>query len=122
MKRIAIIGSRRRNTGEDFKKVRDKFFEIYEPGDLIVSGGCPKGGDNFAEFISEDHDIWMVVWPAIWEIDGKFRRWAGFERNTIIAKNGDVLIACVAGDRKGGTEDTITKFKKFCPDGKIHLC
>ncbi len=122
MKRIIIIGSRRRNEPEDCLQVAEALAKIYEEGDLLVSGGCPTGGDRFAEDLSAMYNIWMVVWPAKWTVDGHFRRWAGFERNTTIARNGDVLIACVAPDRKGGTEDTITKFKKFYPEGEIIFC
>lgn len=123
MKRIIIIGSRRRNTEEDYLLVEKHFVSIYEKGDLIVSGGCPKGGDNFAEIISAVFNVWMVVWYPKWKMDnGFFRRWAGFERNTIIAQNGDIIIACVAPDRTGGTEDTIKKFKIKNPDGEVILC
>jgi hypothetical protein len=38
---------------------------------------------------------------------------AGFLRNTDIAKDADVLIAVVAADRTGGTEDTIRKVQKM---------
>ena len=119
MKRIIIIGSRRRNTDSDFTNIAETFLSIYKPGDLIVSGGCPEGGDKFAEDISAMGNIWMVVWKAEWN---KYGKPAGFIRNTIIANNGDVVIACVADDRKGGTEDTIKKFRKFKPDGEVILC
>ena len=122
MKRIIIIGSRRRNEPEDFLIVEKHLLSIYEKGDLLVSGGCPTGGDHFAEELSAKYNVWMVVWPAEWNKDGQYRCWAGFERNTIIAQNGDVIIACVASDRTGGTEDTIKKFKKFKPDGQVVLC
>jgi len=122
MKRIIVIGSRRRNSKWDFDCVEETFLTIYNPGDIIVSGGCPKGGDSFAEDISARYNILMVVWKAQWTVNGVFRRWAGFERNTIIARNGDVVIACVADDRTGGTEDTIKKFKKFYPEGRVILC
>ena len=119
MKRIIIIGSRRRNTPDDFTNVAETFLNIYEPGDLIVSGGCPEGGDRFAEDISAMGDIWMVVWEAEWN---KYGKPAGFIRNTIIAQNGDIVIASVASNRKGGTEDTIKKFREFYPEGEVILC
>ena len=109
--RIGIIGSRRRDTQEDFVKVEDMFFFIYDPeGDSIVSGGCPKGADNFAEQIAKEHGIPIKIWYANWKRYGKG---AGFVRNGDIAKDSDVLIACVAPDRTGGTEDTIKKFLKL---------
>lgn len=42
-----------------------------------------------------------------------------YARNTLIAQDSDKLIACVAPDRKGGTEDTIKKFVKL--HGKDNL-
>ena len=122
MKRIIIIGSRRRNEPMDYGLVKEAFLNIYEKGDIIISGGCKKGGDWFAELISGAYDVPAVIWLAKWKVDGFFRRWAGFERNTIVANNGDVAIACVAPDRTGGTEDTLKKFKKFKPNGEIILC
>jgi hypothetical protein len=106
MKWIAIVGSRRRKSKQDFKKVKKAFFDIYSPGDYIVSGGCPDGADNFAEKIAKRNGIPIFIIYANW----KMGRHAGFVRNTTIAKYGDKLIACVAPDRTGGTEDTIDKF------------
>lgn len=122
MKRIIIIGSRSRDTNQDMLLVEAALLKIYEEGDILVSGGCSKGGDRFAELLSKKYDIPMIIWKPKWEIDGVFRRWAGFERNTTIVNNGDVVIACVAIDRKGGTEDTINKFKKRMPSGEVILC
>ena len=53
MKTIGIIGTRRRDTVNDFVLVEFAFFKIYEPGDRICSGLCPKGGDRFADNIPE---------------------------------------------------------------------
>lgn len=107
---IGIVGSRRRDTEEDFKIVHKKFFEIYDEGDKICSGLCPQGADRFAVIISERYNIENIWFPAEWE---KYGKKAGKKRNTDIAKTSDVLIACVAPDRTGGTEDTIKKFEKF---------
>jgi len=111
MKKIGIIGSRRRNAGIDQKAVREKFFEIYCAGDWIVSGGCPKGGDRFAEKIAKDNGIPILIFYPDWKRHGKG---AGMIRNSEIAINSTVLIACVADDRTGGTEDTISKYEKLC--------
>ena len=108
-KMIGIVGSRRRNSEKDYMAVRYEFLKIYEEGDIICSGGCPKGADNFAERIAKKFRVPIEIFPADW---AKFGRVAGFMRNTDIAAASDVLIACVAPDRKGGTEDTIKKFIK----------
>ena len=109
IKRIGIIGSRRRNSILDFKKIENAFSKVYNGGDWIVSGGCPKGGDRFAENIAKEYGIPILIFYPNWQ---KYGKAAGFVRNGDIADNSDVLIACVSEDRKGGTEDTIKKFLK----------
>jgi hypothetical protein len=86
--------------------------ENYEEGDVIVSGGCPRGGDNFAEIIAEAYEIPIVIFPADWETHGKR---AGFLRNTQIAEKSDVLIAIVTVDKSRcrGTMDTVGKATKL---------
>lgn len=135
---IGIIGSRRRDTKEDFLLVDHAFQRIYQPGDRICSGGCPRGGDRFAEIIAiqlarpahyhlsdlldikkfsliERHRLIkslgapFILYHADWVKRGKG---AGFYRNTFIARDSDKLIACVADGRTGGAEDTIDKFTK----------
>ena len=118
MKHIGVVGTRRRDSIRAFNAVLSKFLEIYKDGDVIVSGGCCKGGDRFAEIIADNFDIEKVIYPANWSLG----RHAGFLRNTDIAKKADVLIACVSNDRTGGTEDTITKFKRFHGYHNIITC
>ena len=115
---IGIIGSRKRDTAKDCSKVEKAFLSVYKEGDVIVSGGCSKGGDRFAEVIADKFGLTeangkLKIFLADWKRYGKG---AGFIRNTDIAKLSDVLIACVASDRIGGTEDTIKKFIKFHSD------
>jgi hypothetical protein len=57
MKKIGIIGSRRRASDADFESLKAKFQEVYETGDEIVSGGCSCGGDRFAEMIAKKQQI-----------------------------------------------------------------
>ncbi len=117
MKTIGIIGSRRRNSEDDYKLVLKQFQSIYKDGDEIVSGGCPQGGDRFAEYIAKTFQIPITIYYAQWDKLGKR---AGYARNGDIASNSDVLIACVAADRTGGTENTIKKFttklEEWCPE------
>jgi hypothetical protein len=119
MKTIGIVGSRRRDSWEDYWKVECAFWKVYEEGDTIVSGGCKRGGDKFAQLIHETFDdIPIKNHYAEWGLMGKM---AGLARNGLIANDADVLIACVSEDRTGGTEDTIRKFKERKPDGKLIL-
>lgn len=110
MKTIGIVGTRRRNTFADLDKVIKKFKQVYEEGDVICSGGCPKGGDRFAEILAKRMGLTIIIHYPNWS---KYGRTAGFVRNGMIAAESDVLIACVASDRKGGTEDTIKKYHKY---------
>ena len=112
---IGIIGSRRRNNEEDYNLVLKAWRKISAPHDTLVSGGCPQGGDAFAERIAQECSIPIKIHKANWNLYG---RYAGFQRNGLIAKDADILIACVAEDRTGGTEDTINKFFKL---GKTKL-
>ena len=106
---IGIIGSRSRDGIDDYKMVENTFLKYYNEGDTICSGLCPKGGDRFAVLLSERYNTKTLWFPADW---AKYGKRAGFLRNGDIAKNSDVLIACVSFDRTGGTEDTIKKFVK----------
>lgn len=118
MKKIGIVGSRRRDSKEDFKLCEETFLSIYEDGDEIVSGGCPRGADNFAEILAKKHQVPIKIYYAQWDKLGKR---AGFARNGDIAQDADVLIAMVSSDRKGGTEDTAKKFLKKSSESNLHL-
>lgn len=104
---IGVIGSRSRDGLADIAKTERAFRSIYQEGDTIVSGGCSRGGDRFAEIIAAQLNVPIKIHPAMWK---EFGRRAGFARNQFIADDADVLIAVVARDRTGGTEDTIKKF------------
>ena len=115
---IGIVGSRSRNSDEDYWIVRKKFKEIYEYGDWICSGGCPKGADYFAFTLYREFKTPYLEFPANWD---KYGKGAGFIPNTDIAKASCILIACVTDDRTGGTEDTVKKYIQFHGDERLHL-
>jgi len=115
MKKIGIIGTRRRDNPEAYEKVEKAFLNIYKEGNWIISGGCPKGGDRFAEVIAKKYGIPILIFYPNWD---KYKKGAGFVRNLEIAKESDRLIACVSRDRTGGTEDTI---KKYMAQPKEHF-
>lgn len=109
-KTIGIVGTRRRDTAKDYQLTLKTFLDNYQKGDMIVSGGCPKGGDSFAEMIADYYDIPIKIHKAEW---GRYGKSAGFKRNVYIAQDCDILIAVVADDRKGGTEHTIREAEKL---------
>lgn len=109
MKIIGLIGSRTRTSNEDFDLMFDAFKTTYKDGDWICSGGCPQGGDNFAELIARKMGIPILIFHADWERYGKG---AGFKRNGNIAQKSSVLISLGNRNGKGGAEDTCDKFIK----------
>jgi len=134
-KKIGIIGSRRRDAKGDFELCKESFLSIYEEGDKVVSGACKKGGDRFAEIIAEelglteDNGGLILYRPDKSKLDPekmeKNPKWAyaeiNYARNTLIAEDSDIIVAVVAEDRKGGTEDTIKKFLKNKPEENLIL-
>jgi hypothetical protein len=119
MKVIGVIGTRKRDTSAAFKKIKEKFFEIYEEGDWICSGGCPKGGDRCAEQIAKSDGIPILTFYPAYK---RFRGGAPIIRNGPVVEQCDVIIACVMKPEegidevlkreKGGTEDALRKFVK----------
>jgi hypothetical protein len=114
---IGIVGTRQRDYKADWGVLKLAFLVHYKDGDIICSGGCPKGADKFAKDIATTGKLPYLEFPADWDKHGKA---AGFIRNTQIAEACDILIATVVesseakgGTHKGGTEDTIRKFKQF---------
>ena len=121
---IGIVGTRRRNTKEDYDQTLEALINLMKRKDLkkqgiiIVSGLCPKGGDEFARQIVEKYNLNRLFFPAMWQI---YRKSAGFVRNKFIAENSEYLIACVTEDRTGGTEDTVKHFLKDNDEEKLIL-
>jgi len=129
MKKIAIVGTRSRNTSAAFDLIAEKFWEIYEEGDWIVSGGCPKGADRYAHLLAKQEGIpLLTIYPNY----KRFKRGAPNVRNGPVAEISDVVIACVRRPEegigevvkriKGGTEDMLKKYvKSHLDDWEIYL-
>ena len=142
---IGIVGSRRRNTEKDYLNLIWKIVELEHNNNTltkkIVTGDCDEGGDKFARKIANDSkdielDIKYKLDPETGEKAKKpFNRCAKqlpydywtfvgicYARNEEIAKEPlDYLIALVAPDRKGGTENTIKHFKRLHKDWEDKL-
>ena len=104
--RLGIVGSRKRNSTEDFNAVLNAVKEL-KPS-LIISGGCSKGADNFAEIIAKQENIPIKIFYPKFESKAYSDLVKGYyARNKLIAENSDKLIALVCPERKGGTENTI---------------
>lgn len=112
--KLGIIGTRRRDTPEDYLAVEGAFERLLRTWPKvelwIISGGCSKGGDRFAQEIAKKNGLPITIFYPDWKRYGKA---AGPIRNSLVAAECDFLIACVAKDRTGGTEDTIEKAEKL---------
>jgi hypothetical protein len=124
--KIGMIGSRRRNTEQDKHIMRIALKTILDKCGVevpvtIVSGGCKKGGDRFAEELAKEFNIPIKIhYPEVKKNCSK-KEYAisCWNRNTLIADDSDILISLVAKDRKGGTEDTIKKFLRVNSREKV---
>lgn len=104
---------------------------------FIVSGGCSKGADRFAEDavkILGDPDVQMLIFPAVLPGESAPKsRWEfaqrAYARNRLVAQNSKGGIFCLTHqDRTGGTENTILhalelKIPTFLvlEDGRVYL-
>lgn len=102
--KYGIVGSRRWVNAEEVFR----FVKSLPPESIIVSGGC-KGVDTWAEKTAISIGLKTIVFKP--ELSNCKMRYeftkAYYARNELIAKECDVLVAFVAKDRKGGTENTI---------------
>jgi hypothetical protein len=118
--KLGIVGSRSRATIADYNILLEKLIELGRPT-LIISGGCPVGADKFAVDIAKQCNIPIKEYlPDLRPGMGYFERCdAYYARNKKIANNSDILIAMVAKNRKGGTENTIKHFLQTHPQGEM---
>lgn len=103
--KYGIIGSRRRT---DRQTVID-FVNTLTFADIVVSGGCA-GPDLWAEHAAKNLGIDTLIFlpklPPAGSPRHEFTK-AYYARNKLIAENSDIIVAFVATDRKGGTENTL---------------
>lgn len=120
--KLGIVGSRRRNSEIDKDIVKRKILKLKPT--TLVSGGCSKGADRFAEELAKELDIPIVLFNP--GFTGKEKNFGEIviryhARNKKIAIHSDYLIALVAGDRKGGTENTIEHFKECNEEKNLEI-
>lgn len=115
MRKIGIVGSRKRSTLVDRQIVFDivaASIEHYGRENIeIVSGACPKGADHFAAEAARFYGVKLVEFPVPTDPPIKHRgdfRERAYARNKLIAEYSDVLFALVHSSRVGGTENTIS--------------
>lgn len=104
--RVAVVGSRRRLDRETV----EAYVGTLPVSAVIVSGGC-EGPDKFAAETARARG--MAVVEHLPDLAGCSKRFEFakryYERNQRVVDDCDFLVAAVALDRKGGTEDTIKR-------------
>ena len=107
---VGIVGSRQRTDKHNVIKLVDSLPQ----NSVVVSGGC-RGVDTWALVRAKQRGLHTIVCkPDLtnakenYEIAKKF-----YERNKKIVQHSNIIIAFVAPNRKGGTENTIKWAKKM---------
>jgi hypothetical protein len=104
--RVGVVGSRRRTDRE----VVEAYIAELAPGTVVITGGA-KGPDQWAEQAARTRGLEVVVHEP--DLGAARTRWQAAERfyarNQRIVDDADMVIAFVAPDRTGGTEDTIRR-------------
>ena len=104
--RVGIVGSRRRT---DRKAVEACISQLAV--ETVVITGAARGPDRWAEEAARARGLVVVVHKP--DLDGALTRWQAsdryYARNQRIVDDSDMIIAFVAPDRTGGTEDTIRR-------------
>ena len=92
--KIGIVGSR---VYPHRQEVVD-FVNSLPDDTIIVSGGCSKGPDRWAEETAKKRGMKTLIFPADWKQYGKS---AGFARNHLIVEACDELVAFHAKKSRG---------------------
>ena len=107
--RIGIAGSRRRTDREAV----EAYIAELTPGTVVVTGGA-RGPDRWAEEAARSGGLAVAVHKP--DLEAVRARWEAtdryYARNQAIVDDSDRIIAFVAPDRTGGTEDTIRRAKR----------
>lgn len=106
MTRVAVIGSRRRHD----RGAVEHLIATLPAGSVVVSGGC-RGPDSWAAEAARRRGLPVTVHrPDLTgvrcrgEAAGRY-----YQRNQAIVDDADQVVAFVAPDRRGGTEDAIRR-------------
>jgi nucleoside 2-deoxyribosyltransferase len=104
--RVGVVGSRRRTD----RATIEAAIAALAPGTIVITGGA-SGPDRWAEQAARTRGLEVVVHAP--DLDGVRVRWQAAERfyarNQRVVDDSDMVIAFVAPDRTGGTEDTIRR-------------
>src|SRR6266700_7698157 len=78
-RRLLITGSQ---LWTETTMIRDALAQVWHPDTIMMSGACPRGADTLCESCWTHSGGRVDRYPAQWYQGGRFRRDAGFRRNT----------------------------------------
>lgn len=107
---VAIIGSRKypKESESYIRKLVDDLHRRHGDKLIIVSGGA-NGPDSVAVSYAKRIGVATLVFTPRWrDNNGNFRKWAGFERNTKIVNEANIIYAFWDGKSRG-TKDSLDK-------------
>jgi len=108
--KIAIVGSRKY---KNLNIVKSFVENLIGYKDLIIISGGADGVDKTAEEVSMENQIKTIIYRiASWYKNGKYNPSAGFERNTTIVENSEIVF-CFWDGTSNGCLDTIKKAKNL---------
>lgn len=112
--KYVIAGSRTIDMGpEKLKRILEVLqIEIHPGFDVIIGGECPRGPDAAAKAYARWQKIEYAGYPADWDANGKA---AGPIRNSLMAKDGDVLILIWDGESRGSTSMKMEMLRRKKP-------
>ncbi len=114
--KIAVIGSR---TVTNPKIVYEYLDTKYDKIEMIISGGC-SGPDSFGQQWAQDNGFPCLIYYPRWHNkEGEYNKGAGFQRNYLIVKDSDIVIAFFDGISKG-TQNSIDLANKLGKKVIIH--
>lgn len=94
--KVIIAGSR---SFKDYGLLREKCdFLLSNLSDIVIVSGNAKGADLLGEMYAKEKCYGLKIFPADWD---KYKKAAGYIRNTEMAKYSDALIAFWDGFSRG---------------------
>jgi len=106
--RIGVVGSRRRTN----RQAVEACIAELSPETVVVTGGA-EGPDQWAEAAARARGLAVVHRPDLQGVKVYYQAaQRHYDRNQRIIDDCDRVIAFVAADRKGGTEDTIRRAER----------
>lgn len=126
--KVGVVGSRRRNSDKDEKIIFNYALALLRKAHkanielAFVSGGCKQGADSFIRKFCDLYPIELIEHlPKLDGLEGHNKNYwmvveAYYARNKLIAEDSNFIIAMVAPDRTGGTENTIKYAKELGKD------